>query len=83
MLWKRATGWGGLAGLVIGVTSSFVMFAAKRILFVIEEPFLYVAWWSFVVSIVVIVVVSLLTAPEPPGKIEGLVYGSKMKKIVY
>jgi len=81
MLWRRATRWGGLVGLLVGVASSFVMFLAKRVLFVIENPFLYVAWWSFVVGVVVTVVVSLVTPPEPPDKVEGLVYGTAMKKV--
>lgn len=81
MLWRRATRWGGLAGLLVGVFASFVMFTGKDILFVIEEPFLYIAWWSFVVGIVVTVVVSLMTRREPPEKIEGLVYGTVMKKV--
>jgi len=81
MLWRRTTQWGGLAGLVIGVGSSAFMFTAKNVLFVIEEPFLYIAWWSFVVGMVVTVVVSLATKREPPEKLEGLVYGSVMKKV--
>ncbi len=81
MLWRRATRWGGLAGLLLGVGSAFVMFQARGTLFVIEEPFLYIAWWSFVVGMAATVSVSLLTPPEPPEKIDGLVYGRTVKEV--
>ncbi|NIM50202.1 MAG: sodium/solute symporter [Gemmatimonadales bacterium] len=71
--WSRATQWGGLFGLLAGVAiSSTLYFAAGW-------SFLYVAWWSFVGALVVNVVVSLLTKPEPTSKLEGLVYGLVMK----
>ncbi|MBM3334995.1 Na+/galactose cotransporter, partial [Candidatus Sumerlaeota bacterium] len=72
----------GLAGLVVGVASSFVMFKASDVLFVIKEPFLFIAWWSFVVGIVVTLGVSLVTRAEPPEKLEGLVYGTGEKKLI-
>ena len=43
-------------------------------LFSIEEPFLYVSWWSFVVGFIVTVVVTLLTKPYADNKLVGLVY---------
>ncbi len=71
--WSRATQWGGLFGLLAGVAiSSTLYFAAGW-------SFLYVAWWSFVGALIVTVVVSLLTRPEPTPKLEGLVYGLVMK----
>ncbi len=73
--WRRATQWGGLAGLVLGVGFCFVLKITPG-LFPSEDPFLFVAWWSFVFSLVVTVVVSLLTPPEPEEKIRGLVWGS-------
>jgi len=47
---------------------------ASEPLFKIQEPFLFIALWSFVVSLVVTVAVSLLTKPEPEEKLKGLVY---------
>jgi hypothetical protein len=41
--------------------------------------FLYIAWWSFLGSIIITIVVSLLTKPDPIEKLEGLVYGLVMK----
>ncbi|MBX7258425.1 MAG: sodium/solute symporter [Candidatus Hydrogenedentes bacterium] len=75
IMWRRATGWGGLAGLVLGVACCFVLNYTPG-LFPSENPFLFVAWWSFVFSIVVTVVVSLLTKREPDEKLRGLVWDS-------
>lgn len=74
--WRRATGWGGLAGLLGGVGISSALFG----IFGLEGiAFFYVAWWSFLGSLAFTVVVSLLTPPEPVEKLEGLVYGLVMK----
>jgi len=67
ILWWRSTGWGGLFGLTGGVAVAVVMFLFK-------VNFLYVAWWSFVASVILNFVISLITSPEPPGKLRGLVY---------
>jgi SSS family solute:Na+ symporter len=71
--WKRANQWGGLAGLLGGVTISSSMF------FITKASFLYIAWWSFLGSILITVLVSLVTKPDPFEKLEGLVYGLVMK----
>jgi Na+/proline symporter len=78
ILWRRANRWGGLAGLVLGVAFTGVLNAVDD-LFISSDPFLFVAWWSFVFSLIVTVVVSLLTPAEPEDKIRGLVWGSVMK----
>jgi SSS family solute:Na+ symporter len=82
--WKRANKWGALTGLVGGV---FVSLGLQKI----WEPmmglprtgmnFLYVAWWSFLAALVLNVIVSLLTKPEPLEKIRGLVYGFVLEDI--
>ena len=76
MLWMRANAWGGLAGLFAGLTISVSLFTLHHFLhiFTSDDPFLYIAWWSFVGSVIVIVVVSLLTRPEPIEKLRGLVF---------
>lgn len=78
MLWKRATGKAALISLLSGVafagTLMWVNSNASIPLFKISEPFLYVAWWSFVLSVIIVIVVSLLTPPEPESKLKGLVY---------
>jgi len=78
IIWPRATGWGGFAGLVMGVIFTTVLNCVDG-LFPSDDPFLFVAWWSFVFSLIVTVVVSLLTKPEPEEKIRGLVWGQVMK----
>ncbi len=78
VLWSRTTGIGALVGLVGGLCCSsgmlFVNSYATRPLFQIQDPFLYIAWWSFVFSILLTVVVSLVTPKEPPEKLRGTVY---------
>jgi SSS family solute:Na+ symporter len=71
--WKRATKWGGLSGLLGGVVISTIMFLK------LHWSFLYIAWWSFVGSLIITFLVSLFTRPEPVEKLEGLVYGLVMK----
>jgi SSS family solute:Na+ symporter len=76
VLWRRATAWGGLAGLVSGVALAFTLnLDSMAGIFHSSEPYLFVAWWSFVLALVVTVVVSLMTPPEPAEKIRGLVVG--------
>ena len=80
ILWRRATGLGALAGLVLGVLLCFILWCVPE-LFPSEDPFLFVSMWSFLFSLVVTVVVSLLTPPEPEEKIRGLVWGSVVTDI--
>ncbi len=78
ILWKRATQWGGLAGLVLGVCCTTTLNNVEN-LFPGDDPFLFVSWWSFLFSLGVTIVVSLLTPREPDEKIRGLVFGQLMK----
>ncbi|TFH00232.1 MAG: sodium transporter [Calditrichales bacterium] len=75
IFWKRTTQWGGLAGLVIGMSVSTLLHIFKDSFFTIEDPFLYVSWWSFVTGFIVTVVVSMVTKPHSEEHIKGLVYG--------
>ncbi|HVS13332.1 MAG TPA: sodium/solute symporter [Thermoanaerobaculia bacterium] len=76
VLWRRANRWGAIAGLVIGVGFCVVLNSpVGRGVFPSEEPFLFVAWWSFVLTLAVTALVSRLTPPEPPERIRGLVWG--------
>lgn len=76
MLWKRTTGWGGLAGMIGGLSFSVSLFTLHRAygIFAQDDPFLFIAWWSFVGSVSVTVIVSLLTKPHSPERLQGLVY---------
>jgi len=71
--WSRATQWGGLFGLLAGVAISSTLYFAAGM------SFLYVAWWSFVGALIVNILISLMTKPEPASKLEGLVYGLVMR----
>jgi SSS family solute:Na+ symporter len=75
IIWPRATRWGGLAGLVLGVIFCFILNYTPG-LFPSENPFLFVAWWSFVFAMITTIVVSLLTPKEPEAKLRGLVWSS-------
>jgi SSS family solute:Na+ symporter len=76
IFWHRATGWGGLAGLTVGCCLTFGLNLLGDAVFLSEAAYLYVSFWSFLVSLVVTAAVSLVTPREPPEKLEGLVYGS-------
>jgi len=79
IFWKRATQWGGLVGLVGGITVSGLLFAFQGTLFTIQDPFLYVSWWSFVAGLILTITVSLFTQPHPRQRLEGLVFGLASK----
>lgn len=78
LLWRRATQWGGLAGLVLGVMFTTLLNNLKGV-FPSEDPFLFVAWWSFIFSLIVTTLVSLMTPREPDEKIRGLIFGQVVK----
>jgi SSS family solute:Na+ symporter len=87
MLWKRATGPGAFWGLLTGTLSSISMFvwvkvspAALHTLALSNnaQPLaesLYRMLWSWLLCVVVTVVVSMLTHPQPYDTLGGLVYG--------
>ena len=75
IVWPRANQWGGLAGLALGVPFCFVLNNTPG-LFTSENPFLFVAWWSFIFSMIVTIVVSLLTPKDPEEKLRGLTWSS-------
>jgi SSS family solute:Na+ symporter len=74
IFWRRATQWGGLFGLLGGIAVSALLYVFKGYLFEIEDPFLYVSWWSFLAGLVIATVVSLFTQPHPEERLYGLVY---------
>ncbi|MBI1389146.1 MAG: sodium/solute symporter [bacterium] len=78
VLWSRTTGAGALIGMLCGIVSAAAMLFAHTYgdvkLFQFEDPFLFIAWWAFVVSFVITIVASLLTPREPESKLVGYVY---------
>lgn len=84
LLWKRATGIAAFVGFLCGIATTVTLFALNQRsiylalgtepLFQIPEPYLYFSIWAFLVTLVVIIVVSLLTRPEHEERIRALVY---------
>ena len=79
LLWPRATAKGAVAGLCLGVLTSSTLMWVKDLVFTNAEPFLYIAWWGFMAGMTATVIVSLLTKPEPPEKLEGTVFNFMRK----
>lgn len=75
IMWPRANSAGALAALGVGVPFCFILNFTPGV-FTISDPFLYVAMYSFLLSLTVCVVVSLMTKPESEEKIRGLTWGS-------
>jgi solute:Na+ symporter, SSS family len=79
MFWKRATPWGGFAGLVAGTFGAFMthqLYSRGTIDF---PSALAADFWgaivAFTADVVVTVVVSLVTKPRPVEDLDGLVWG--------
>jgi solute:Na+ symporter, SSS family len=74
IFWERANRHGAFATLTLGIGIGLAALVMIEILGVFQIQFLYAAGISFVSSIAVLVVVSLLTAPEPKEKTAGLTW---------
>ncbi len=74
IFFPRITQWGGLVGLVGGICTSFTLHVFSESFFTIEDPFLYVSWWSFVAGLVLAITVSIFTQPHPSERLKGLVF---------
>ncbi len=74
MFWTRTTPAGGLAGLIGGIALSAFLYWKKASFFTIEDPFLYISWWSFVGACIMTVGVSMITRPKPREALYGLVF---------
>jgi solute:Na+ symporter, SSS family len=79
MFWRRATPWGGFAGLVAGTFGAFMthqLYSKDVISF--PSPLAADFWGAivaFVADVLVTVVVSLATQPRPVEDLRGLVWG--------
>jgi SSS family solute:Na+ symporter len=86
LLWRRATGVAALTGFIVGVLCAISLYALNQPavcdtlgcqqLFQISQPFLYISVWAFLVALVLVVLISLLTKPEPPEKTRFVVYAN-------
>jgi SSS family solute:Na+ symporter len=78
MFWRRATPWGGFAGLLSGTFGAFIthlLYSKGTISF--GSPIAADFWGAgvaFATDVIVTVVVSLLTQPRPDSELRGLVW---------
>ncbi len=77
MTWKRATGWGGFWGLLVGtLTAAILYFGLPSDYFPSAAAGnFWRAWWAFFAAFVVEILVSFFTKPKKPAELIGLVYG--------
>lgn len=92
IFWPRATPWGGLAGLTIGVCLTVILNILGDGYFIGADgsevsvfmsnnsSYLYISFWSFLASFFVTLLVSLVTKPKSPEQLQGLVYGSVLSE---
>ena len=83
LLWRRATAAAALVAFGVGVGFSIGLFMLSQSavnealgwepLFQVEQPFLYFSVWAFLVSLALMVVVSLLTRPDPEEKLQYVI----------
>jgi SSS family solute:Na+ symporter len=79
MFWKRATPWGGFAGIVAGTFGAFMTHQLTSSDTIDVGSDLAADFWGAIVAFsldaIVTVVVSLLTQPKPVEQLDGLVWG--------
>ncbi len=79
MFWKRATPWGGFAGILAGTFGAFITHQLTSSGTLDVGSALAADFWGAIVAFsldaVVTVVVSLLTQPKPVQELDGLVWG--------
>ena len=78
IFWQRANRYAAFATLIIGVIGGVIGFITVEILESIDIHFLYAAGISFVGSVLLMIVVSVMTPPEPNDKVASLVWHPSM-----
>ncbi len=81
MFWRRATPWGGFWGLIIGIVSAFAMYAIIPANYFSSPDAgnFWRAWWAWVITVVVTVIVSLFTKRKPDAELQNVVYGLSIR----
>jgi Na+/proline symporter len=69
LVWRRANRWGAIASLAAALATNFLLYYLKQERLDYWDPNVFLA--ALVTGIVALVVVSLLTAPEPVEKIDS------------
>jgi len=68
LLWRRAAPGAGLTALLCGITAAIWMHLGPGL------HYLYIAWWSFALSVAVLVLASPLCPPLPDAELAPLVF---------
>jgi len=76
LFWRRANGPGALAGLAVGVPLGVVGWAAVERMELFELQYLYAAVVMFALGLLLVVGVSLATAPPDAEHVEGHVWNA-------
>src|SRR5205823_13674476 len=69
LVWRRANRWGAFASLLTALVTNFLLYAVKRERLDYWDPNVFLA--ALIMGIVALVVVSLLTAPEPAHRMDA------------
>jgi SSS family solute:Na+ symporter len=80
ILWRRANGTGAIATMVAGFVCSWVLFQFE--LLGRFNTFNHRALATWICSMIVMVIVSLLTAPPPREKIEGIIWNKSFAMLL-
>jgi Na+/proline symporter len=80
VFWRRATGKAALIAFLCGIGTTAALYTLSRPsviealrwkpLFQIPDPFLYFSVWAFLVTAAVLVLLSVITSPEPAEKLQ-------------
>ena len=89
MLWRRATGKAALVALLCGIATSISLYSLNQAtvyeaigwqpLFRVQDPYLYFSIWAFLVSLVVLVILSLCTRAESDLKSDLVIWGVRLR----
>ena len=94
MFWKRTSSAGAFWGLVTGMVTSFFLFIALRFDWISpvyvtmsSHPSdmgenLWRAWWAWLVTLVMTIIISLMTKPKAESELVGLVKGLTEKTVL-
>jgi SSS family solute:Na+ symporter len=79
MFWKKATGWGGFCGLLVGILTAaghFILYKAGVLTYHSDMAAnFYQAIWAWSADFIVTIGVSLFTTRRNPEELKGLVFG--------
>jgi SSS family solute:Na+ symporter len=79
MFWKKATGWGGFWGLLVGILTAaghYILYKAGVLTYHSDMAAnFYQAIWAWSADFIVTIAVSFFTAKRDPKELVGLVFG--------